>query len=153
MGGFAPNCKNDAYLRTNVYIGLGRGWATIMGTEGPGRSHCRGIGLLKLAQMFPDEDDAVNWFVAIFWPIGRKFSRCNATNTYESQTSGVESPWAVPKRACRSIFHQLSKKHINCCAIRFASRRSLRDLDAIAQMGHVAAATVRGRLMYKALTS
>ena len=124
-----------------------------MGTIGLGRLNRKGIGLVKLAQMFPDEVDAMNWFEAISWPFGREFSRCNVTNTFESQTRGGESLWAVLKRARYGTFHQLSKKHLNCCAIRLAGRRSPHGLDTIAQIGHVAEATVGGRLIYKAPTS
>lgn len=54
-----------------------------MATKGRGRAYRKGISLLKLVEMFPDEESAVKWFESVFWPDGRKCPRCEGSNTYE----------------------------------------------------------------------
>ena len=39
--------------------------------------------MIKLAEMFPDEESAVKWFESVFWADGRKCPRCEGSNTYE----------------------------------------------------------------------
>ena len=57
-----------------------------MGQKGkaPGRSHREGISLLELAERFPDEDSARQWFEAMVWPHGRECPHCGSDDTYES---------------------------------------------------------------------
>ena len=70
--------------------------------NGPGRSHRKGISLLKLAQMFPDEDSAVKWFESVFWANGRKCPRCNGTSTYETKSNNNGMPYRC--RDCKRYF-------------------------------------------------
>ena len=47
-----------------------------------GRTDREGISLLELAEMFPDEDAAREWFEARIWPDGRKCPRCGSERTH-----------------------------------------------------------------------
>ena len=50
--------------------------------RGPGKAHRRGITQIKLAQMFPDEQAAREWFEGILWADGRFCPRCGTDNNY-----------------------------------------------------------------------
>ena len=68
--------------------------------KAPGKSFRKGITMLELAEMFPDEASAQRWFEAKIWPDGRCCPRCQSTNTVES--SHVKMPyWCTD---CRSYF-------------------------------------------------
>ena len=49
--------------------------------------------------------------------------------------NGIESFWAMFKRAYKGTFHQLSAKHLDRYAHEFAGKHNIRDLDTLAQMG------------------
>ena len=42
-----------------------------MAHKAPGKSSREGITLVQLADMFPDEDSARQWFESRIWPDGR----------------------------------------------------------------------------------
>ncbi|MXY08632.1 MAG: IS1595 family transposase, partial [Rhodothermaceae bacterium] len=72
-----------------------------MATKGPGRAYRKGISLLKLAAMFPDETAAVKWFESVFWMNGCKCPRCNGISVYETKnTNGM--PYRC--RDCKRYF-------------------------------------------------
>ncbi len=68
-------------------------------------------------------------------------------------TSGIESFWAVLKRAYHGTYHHLSKKHLNCYVTRFAGKHNLRDYDTIDQRATVVRGMVGKRLEYKDLVA
>ena len=68
-------------------------------------------------------------------------------------TNGIESFWAVLKRAYHGTFHNLSKKHLNRYATQFAAKHNLRDNDTIDQMSIIVRGMVGKRLKYKNLIS
>ena len=68
---------------------------------GPGKSHRKGVSLIELQDMFPDEKSAVKWFEAILWPEGRCCGHCGAMNTKKVK-SGKPMPYWCPD--CRSYF-------------------------------------------------
>ena len=70
-----------------------------------------------------------------------------------AHTNGVESFWAMLKRAHKGTFHRLSAKHLQRYVNEFAGRHNIRDLDTIRQMEHVVAAMVGRRLMYRDLVA
>lgn len=45
----------------------------------------RGITLIELAEMFPDDAAATDWFESRFWAEGRKCGRCGSDQTVESK--------------------------------------------------------------------
>lgn len=68
---------------------------------GPGKSHRKGISLLQLAQLFPDEESARRWFEAILWPNGRCCGHCGSTATREVPKRKPLDYWC---KDCRNYF-------------------------------------------------
>lgn len=56
-----------------------------MTTKAPGRSEREGVTLMQLADMFPDEESARQWFESRVWPNGRVCPRCGSDKTVESK--------------------------------------------------------------------
>ena len=69
----------------------------------------------------------------------------------QAHTNGIESFWAVLKRAHTGTFHQLSRKHLQRYVNEFAGRHNLRRENTIDQMREIAAAMIGRRLMMKNL--
>ena len=67
----------------------------------PGKSHRKGISILELTEMFPDEQTAVKWFEAIQWPSGRHCGHCGGTDTKEVPNAKPMPYWC---RDCKSYF-------------------------------------------------
>lgn len=70
----------------------------------------------------------------------------------EAGTNGIESFWAVLKRAQTGTFHKISYKHLQRYVNEFAGRHNLRRCHTMTQMVTIAAAMVGRRLMYRELT-
>lgn len=78
---------------------------------------------------------------------------CHATREYvrgDVHTNGIESFWAVLKRAHKGVFHRLSPKHMQRYVAEFAGRHNIRNLDTIEQMASIIGA-VNTRLRYREL--
>ena len=71
----------------------------------------------------------------------------------QAHTNGIESFWAVLKRAHKGTFHKLSPKHLQRYVDEFAGRHNIRDLDTIEQMRSMARSMEGGRLRYQDLTA
>ena len=77
--------------------------------KGPGKSYRRGISLLELSDMFPNEERAVWWFEALRWPNAeqgkdsteRACPRCGSLGTYVVK-SGKPMPYRC--QDCRKYF-------------------------------------------------
>ncbi len=67
--------------------------------------------------------------------------------------NGMESFWAVLKRAHKGTYHRMSKKHLHRYIKEFAGRHNLRELDTINQMVKIATTVVDSRLRYDDLIS
>ena len=67
---------------------------------GPGKYYRRGISLLELSEMFPDEQSAVDWFEGLVWPEGRCCGHCGSTDTKVSGKHKMPY-WC---RNCQSYF-------------------------------------------------
>lgn len=65
-----------------------------------------------------------------------------------AHTNGIESFWAVLKRAHKGTFHVLSAKHLHRYVNEFAGRHNIRPLDTDAQMEAVARGLAGKRLTY-----
>ena len=71
-----------------------------MAKKGPGKAHREGISLMQLADMFPDEAAAIQWFESLLWPKGRCCPRCGGLETsVASATSGLPYYCSDCKRA------------------------------------------------------
>ena len=71
----------------------------------------------------------------------------------KAHTNGVESFWAMLKRAHKGTFHQMSNHHLNRYVREFAGRHNIRELDTLEQMGFVASCLFGCRLRYKDLVA
>ena len=70
-----------------------------------------------------------------------------------AHTNGIESFWAMPKRAHKGTFHKISPKHLQRYVDEFAFRHGIRDRDTLDQMQHLVACTAGKRLMYRDLVA
>ena len=72
-----------------------------MTQKAPGKSHRQGITLMELADMFPDEQSAVDWFETVVWGGERRCGHCEGTDTYRVK-SGQPMPYRC--RECKRYF-------------------------------------------------
>lgn len=63
-------------------------------------------------------------------------------------TNGIESFWAMLKRAHKGVYHKFSKKHLHRYVQDFVGRHGLRDYDTLEQMAEVARSMSGKRLRY-----
>jgi len=70
-----------------------------------------------------------------------------------AHTNGVESFWAMLRRAYHGTYHKISLNHLQRYIDEFAGRHNLRELDTIDQMHHVVAGMVERRLLYRDLVA
>ncbi len=70
-----------------------------------------------------------------------------------AHTNGIESFWAMLKRAHKGTFHKMSAKHLQRYVNEFAGRHNIRDKNTIDQMQSMVAGMVGKRLMYRELVS
>lgn len=69
--------------------------------KAPGKSHRKGISLLQLTRLFPDDATAEAWFVAQRWPQGIHCPFCDSDNIQERPT---RKPQPYRCRECRKDF-------------------------------------------------
>ena len=69
----------------------------------------------------------------------------------QAHCNGMESFWAVLKRAHKGVYHKFSPKHLHRYVADFAARHGVMDMDTIAQMGYAASAMVGKRMTYQML--
>ena len=71
-----------------------------MAHKSPGKAHRKGISLMELYEMFPDEDSARTWMESYIWPEGRACPRCGSIRTHEAKHA--KSPYRCTD--CRAYF-------------------------------------------------
>ena len=71
----------------------------------------------------------------------------------QAHTNGIESFWAMLKRAYHGTYHHFSPKHLQRYVDEMATRQSLREMDTADLMGELAARMVGQRLTYADLTA
>ena len=72
-----------------------------MATKAPGKSHRKGITLMELADRFPNERAATDWFEATVWNGERCCGHCGSLDTYRVK-SGKPMPYRC--RDCKRYF-------------------------------------------------
>ena len=68
-----------------------------------------------------------------------------------AHTNGIESFWAMLKRAHDGTFHKMSPKHLQRYVSEFAGKHNIRDSGTLAQMRDTVARLVGRRLLYSDL--
>jgi transposase-like protein len=71
----------------------------------------------------------------------------------DAHTNGVESFWAMLKRAHKGTFHKMSEKHMQRYVTEFFGRHNMRSADTINQISQIAVGLVGKRLTYPDLIS
>ena len=71
----------------------------------------------------------------------------------EAHTQGIESFWAMLKRARKGTFHKISAKHMNRYVTEFAGRHNGRRADTLDQMAATVADMIGKRLRYRDLVA
>ena len=67
----------------------------------PGRFHRKGISLVELLELYPDEKSVVNWFESVRWSEGRYCPHCGSLEIYAVRSIKPMPYWY---RDCRSYF-------------------------------------------------
>ncbi len=70
-------------------------------TNAPGQSHRRGLTVMELLEMFPDEPTATQWFESVRWEHGRFCGSCGAIRTGRVRTGRPMPYWC---KVCKSYF-------------------------------------------------
>ena len=73
-----------------------------MSTHGPGRSDRKGVSVIELFRMFPDNAAAEQWFEEQRWPDGQRF--CPDCGSINYATSASRKPMPYRCRDCRQYF-------------------------------------------------
>ena len=66
-----------------------------------GKSFRKGIGIIELMEMFPDDEAAQEWFESIRWPDGRTCAKCGSKRTREVPNAKPMPYWCSD---CRQYF-------------------------------------------------
>ena len=106
-----------------------------MAHPAPGKSDRDGITLVQLADMFPTEESAREWFEARVWPEGRHCPACGSVRTHEAGHNHM--PYRCSD--CRSYFSVkaatvMRKSHIPLRKWAFAIYLHLTSLKGVSSM-------------------
>ncbi len=72
-----------------------------MTQKAPGKHYRKGISLIELTRMFPNDDAAEQWFIKTRWPDGVCCPKCRSLNVQERKT---RKPQPYRCRDCRKDF-------------------------------------------------
>ena len=107
-----------------------------MAKKAPGKHHREGISLLELAEMFPDDDSATQWFESIRWPEDRPCPRCGDCDTVPMKN---QKPMPYRCRGCRKFFSvrigtMMERSHIPLRKWAWGIYLSLTSLKGVSSM-------------------
>ena len=74
--------------------------------KAPGKSHRKGMSLIELAEMFPNEEAAKDWFEAMRWPDGVRCAHCHSDRISPCKNA-KPMPWRC--KDCRKHFSVRTK--------------------------------------------
>ena len=117
-----------------------------MATKAPGKSFRKGLTLIEVMGMFPDEKAATRWLESHVWPSGRCCGKCGATNTAEVPNAKPMPCWCPDCRSYFSVRTGTALSHRQ-----FVGKHNLREEDTIDIMRNVVARLIGRRLMYRQL--
>ena len=72
-----------------------------MAQRAPGKAFRKGISLIELTRMFPDDATAEAWFIKVRWPVGVCCTECGSLDVQERKT---RKPQPFRCRSCRKDF-------------------------------------------------
>ena len=72
-------------------------------TKAPGKSRRKGISLVQLTKIFPDDKAAEEWFTKRRWPDGPHCPHCGSINI-QSGAAHATMPYRCRERECRKRF-------------------------------------------------
>ena len=72
-----------------------------MAQEAPGKHFRKGISLVQVTKMFPDDKAASEWIAQVRWPDGITCPRCQSENV-QTETKHKTMPYRC--RSCRRYF-------------------------------------------------
>ena len=72
-----------------------------MAHNAPGKHYCKGLSLVELTRMFPDDETAERWFIETRWPTGATCPKCRSLNVQERPT---RKPQPYRCRSCHKDF-------------------------------------------------
>lgn len=72
-----------------------------MSQQAPGKSHRKGLSLVQITRMFPDDAAAERWFISVRWANGVHCPECGSKNIQERPT---RKPQPYRCRDCRKDF-------------------------------------------------
>ncbi len=106
-----------------------------MAHQAPGKSDREGISLMQLADMFPNEEKAREWFEAKMWPDGRYCPHCGSCDTHKAGHNHM--PYRCSD--CRGYFSiktntAMHKSHIPLRKWVFAIYLHLTSLKGVSSM-------------------
>ncbi len=106
----------------------------------------------KDAPVFTDEHSSYQGLTDHFWVCHSSKEWTLATTiNHLAHTNGVESFWAVFKRAFHGTYHRMSVKHLNRYVNQFAGKHNIRELDTIDQMKSIVQGMVGKRCKFEDL--
>ena len=71
------------------------------GHPGPGKARRKGISIVQLIRLFPDDKSAEDWIASIRWPNGATCPHCESTNV---QCGAKHPNMSYRCRKCRKFF-------------------------------------------------
>ena len=74
-----------------------------MAKKAPGKAYRKGLSLVEIMQMFPDDATAERWFAEARWPNGAACPHCGSENV-QSGAAHPTMPYRCRERECRKRF-------------------------------------------------